>query len=443
MGMIKRGLALLFNRRDFGLLMGVQFLAQAADGLFQTAVAKAVAFGGQKGFDVEGASTVDELITIVLVLFVPYTIISPFLGVVMDRWDRRKLLFASNGLRAVLVGIIAIFGVSTTAEESVTGLLGAEILPSFLLFLTFMITLAGTRVVLATKAAALPTTLDGSSLVEANAVSQLGGALFQLGAAGVAFVASGFLPVWPIVLVGAVVYGAAGLLALVIKRAGEPHPSLGLLQEIARVARSILAGLREVARTPKAAASISTYFWLRFLWSFTIVGVGFVARDLVADQDLQVLILTGGAGAVGAVLGFVLAARLHERVRTTAMLVLGASSVAGLAVAVLGGLEMRLSIAVLTFFLGFGFFLGKISLDTMVQEALGDDFRGRAFSLYDIAYNLAWVAAAVIMKLFYDQDTRGALIASVGVAFLLGLIFIGRWFKRAGLLSLTPESAAR
>ena len=43
MGMIKRGLALIFQRRDFGLLMGVQFLAQAGDGLFQTAVAKAVA----------------------------------------------------------------------------------------------------------------------------------------------------------------------------------------------------------------------------------------------------------------------------------------------------------------------------------------------------------------------------------------------------------------
>ena len=443
MGMIKRGLALIFQRRDFGLLMGVQFLAQAGDGLFQTAVAKAVAFGGQKGFDVESASSVDELITIVLVLFVPYTIISPFLGVVIDRWDRRKLLSASNLLRAVLVGAIAIVGVQTTAEEPVEGLLGTEILPSVVLFLTFMITLACTRVVLATKAAALPATLDGSSLVEANAVSQLGGALFQLGAAGVAFVASSFLPAWPIVLAGAVVYGAAALLATAIKKAGEPHASHGLAQEIARVARSIVAGFREVARTPKAAASISTYFWLRFLWSFTIVAVGFVARDLVADKDLQVLILTGGAGAAGAVLGFILAARLHDKVRTTAMLVLGASTIAGLAVAILGGLEIKAAIALLTFFLGFGFFLGKISLDTMVQEALGDDFRGRAFSLYDIAYNMAWVIAAVIMKLFYDAETRAALIASVGVAFLLGLIAIARWFKRAGLLTLEPESAAR
>ncbi len=441
MGMIKRGLDLIFKQRDFGLLMGVQFLAQAGDGLFQTAVAKAVAFGGQKGFDVESASSVDELITIVLFLFVPYTLISPFLGVVIDRWDRRKLLFTSNVLRAALVGAIAIVGVQTTAEEPVTGLLGTELLPSVLLFLVFMLTLACTRVVLATKSAALPATLDGSSLVEANAVSQLGGALFQLGAAGVAFVASTLLPSWPIVLAGAVVYGAAAVLAMAIARAGEPQPAARLSEEVARVARSIAAGVREVARTPKAAVSISTYFWLRFLWSFTIVGVAFIARELVADDDLQVLVLTGGAGAVGAVLGFVMAGRLHERVRTTSMLVLSASAVAGLAVAILGGLEMKASIALLTFFLGFGFFLGKISLDTMVQEALGDDFRGRAFSLYDIAYNLAWVVAAVIMKLFYDADTRGVLIALVGVVFLVGLALLGSWFKRAGLLARS-ESAA-
>ncbi len=422
--------------------MGVQFLAQAGDGLFQTAVAKAVAFGGQKGFDVESASSVDELITIVLFLFVPYTIISPVLGVVIDRWDRRKLLFTSNILRAGFVGLIGFVGVQTTADEPVSGLLGTEILPSIVLFLVFMLTLAGTRVVLATKSAALPMTLDGSSLVEANAVSQLGGALFQLGAAGVAFVASSFLPSWPIVLAGGVVYAAAALMAMAIKRAGEAHPSSGLADEISRVARSIAAGVSEVARTPKAAVAISTYFWLRFLWSFTIVGVGFAARELVADKDLEVLILTGGAGAAGAVLGFVLAARLHDRVRTTAMLVLGASAVAGVAVAALGGVELKASIALLTFFLGFGFFLGKISLDTMVQESLGDDFRGRAFSLYDIAYNLAWVLAAVVMKLFYDADTSGLLIASMGVVFLIGLALLGNWFKRAGLLSTPVKSAS-
>lgn len=435
--MLKRGLALLGRQRDFRLLMAVQFAAQAGDGFFQTAVAKAVAFGGQEGFDPESASSVDELLTIVLFLFIPYSIISPFLGVVIDRWDRRRLLFATNALRGALVLLIGLFGVTTTADEPVTGVISREALPSLFLFLTFMLTLAGTRIVLATKAAALPVTLEGRSLLEGNAVSQLGGALFQLGAAGIAFIASTALPAGPLVLVGGLVYGASAVAALRLGRTEELHERSTFGQEVARVARNIVAGIREVARTAKAGAAITTYFWLRLLWSFSIVAISFIARELLGDDDLKIVVITGGAGASGAALGFLLAGRVTARVRTTGHVVLASSSVAGIAVTVLGPVEARASIAVLAFFLGFGFFLGKISLDTMVQEALGDDFRGRAFSLYDIAYNIAWVAAAAVMQVWWTDELQGVLMAGMGVAFLIGLAFLGAWYRRAGLLAVT------
>ncbi|HEV3485924.1 MAG TPA: MFS transporter, partial [Vicinamibacterales bacterium] len=218
-------------------------------------------------------------------------------------------------------------------------------------------------------------------------------------------------------------------------RAGEARATSTVMQEVVRVVGNIVAGIREVARKPKAGAAITTYLWLRFLWSFTIVGISFIARDLLADKEMQQLFVTGGAGAVGAGLGFLLAGTLHKRVRTPARLVIAASVLAGTAVAVLGGLELRATLALLTFFLGLGFFLGKISLDTMVQEALGDDFRGRAFSLYDIAYNIAWVLAATIMQLFWTAEVQGALIAIIGVAFLLGIALLAQWYRRAGLLA--------
>ncbi len=426
--MIKRGLNLIFTRRDFGLLMGAQFLAQAGDGIVQTALAKFIVYGGQTGFDLEAARSPDELLRIALYLFVPYTILSPFLGVVIDRWDRRRLLFLANGLRAVVVLVI--------------GLVGAGQVPDAALFLAFLLTLTSTRIVLATKSAALPATLDGSSLVEANAVSQLGGALFQLGGAGVAFVAASLLPVGPIVIAGALVYAAGAVLALLMKHAGEVRVRSTLGAEMARVVRNIGEGVREVASTPKAGAAISTYFWLRLLWSFSLVGIGFVARELMGDNDLAIVALTGGAGAAGAVLGFMLARRLLDRFRAPANVVLGASLIAGGAVAVLGALELKATIALLAFFLGLGFFLAKISLDTMVQEALGDDFRGRAFSLYDIAYNLAWVIAAGALKLTYSPGALGWLIAGMGVVFLVGVVGIAAWFRRAGLLAPPVPSAA-
>jgi len=424
MGMLRRGLALIFKNRDFGLLMAAQFAAHAGDGIVQTALGKFIVFGGQKGFDPDAARSPDELLRIALYIFVPYAVISPLLGVVIDRWDRRRLLFVANGLRGVIVLII--------------GLVGISAIPDFTLFLAFVLTLASTRVVLATKAAALPATLGESNLTEGNAVSQFGGAMFQIGGAVVAIGASLFLAARWVALVGAIVYVVGALVALRIRKASEQRPATSFLREVSRVLANIAAGLREVSRSPKAAASILTYFWLRTLWSFALTGIAFVSLELLEGADTTRLILTGGGGAVGAALGFLLAGWLSERVRTTAMLVVGSSAVAGVAVAVLGGLELKPAIVALTFCLGLGFFLGKISLDTMVQEALGDDFRGRAFSLYDIAYNVAWVLAAGVMKLWWTS-LEGTLISLGGVVFLMGLAALALWFRNAGLL--TPRLA--
>jgi MFS family permease len=433
MEMLKRGIALLRQKRDFALLIGTQLCAQAGDGVTQAALAKLIVFGGEKGFDVEGAKSPDELLKMVLLVFVPYGIISPFLGVVIDRWDRRRLLVVANGLRAIVIAIVSV------------ALIGGVEVPNAVLILSLLLTLASTRLVLATKSAALPATLDGKSLVEGNAVSQLGGALFQLGGFGVALIATDMIEVGPVAFVGAVVYLLGALLAARIKKTGETRPASTFGQEMGRVVKNIAAGVREVARVPKAGASIATYFWLRLLWSFSLTAVGLITRELISgkNQDLQVAIYTGGAGAVGAALGFVLAPRLSERFRTTATLVVTASAVAGAAVAALGAVEVKAAIAVMTFFLGLGFFLAKISLDTMVQEALGDDFRGRAFSLYDIAYNLAWIVAAAVMNLLYTKEHQGLLLSGMGVAFLVGLVGLWAWFKRAGLLSPVEPQEAR
>jgi MFS family permease len=425
--MIKQALGLIRGSRDFALLLGTQMFAQAGDGIVQAALAKYIAFGGQQGFDLESARSPDELLRIALYIFVPYTILSPFFGVVIDRWDRRRLLFLANGLRAVVIALVALWGIGRTGDVALFG--------------AFLLTLSSTRVVLATKSAALPTTLGGKDLVIGNAVSQMLGALFQIGGVAFAFIAAGVIEVAPIVLIGCVVYAIGGALALSMKRATE-HPTKSTLgREIARVASNIAAGVREVAQHPKAAASITTYFWLRLLWSFSIAAVGFVARDLLADDDFAIAILTGGALAAGGGLGFLLARSLHDRARSSAHLVVGAAIMAGVAMVALGPLKVQAGIALLMFFLGLGFFLGKISLDTMVQEALGDDFRGRAFSLYDISYNLAWVVAAAILKIFWADEGQSILLAGMGLVFLIGVVFLAAWYRRAGLFAVSTPTA--
>ncbi len=80
------------------------------------------------------------------------------------------------------------------------------------------------RVTLAVKSAAIPDVLSGRDLLQGNALSQAGGALFQI--VGIAF-ALGFgavLPAWLVVLVGAVVLGVGALVATRLRHVeAVPH----------------------------------------------------------------------------------------------------------------------------------------------------------------------------------------------------------------------------
>jgi sugar phosphate permease len=89
--------------------------------------------------------------------------------------------------------------------------------------------------------------------------------------------------------------------------------------------------------------------------------------------------------------------------------------------------------AVMLLFGFFAFFVGKISADTIVQQAMPDGFRGRAFALFDIAYNLGFIVPALILTFVWVEDdparTRLVLIAS-GAVFLVLTALIGAWARR-------------
>ena len=80
----------------------------------------------------------------------------------------------------------------------------------------------------------------------------------------------------------------------------------------------------------------------------------------------------------------------------------------------------------------FSFFLGKISADTITQQAMPDDFRGRAFALFDIAYNLGFIVPAMILSFIWVENseprTRIILIVS-GVVFLILTGLVALWAR--------------
>lgn len=405
----------LFARRDFGFLMGSQWLAQAADGLVGVALAKRIAFGGQRGFDLENAASPDDMLKIVLLTIVPYAIVSPLLGVLIDRWDRRKLLLGANALRAGALALIVLFGIDAIGNVALYG--------------SFLLILGGTRLLLAIKGASLPATLGEKDLMEGNSISQAGSALFQVGGAGTALVAASFLPVRVILIGGVVAYTLATASAWMIKRLGYGERTTPLLQEVKRLFRDLWEGILEMRRRQWAALALTSFLLMRMLFSFVLLSLGLAFQQVLENAGATATAVPAAAGALGAGLGFVGAHTLKgkvppQRIVVAAMLFSGGGMIAFGGVLSVGGLSL------MAFVLGLGFFLGKISADTLMQSSLDDSFRGRGFGLQDLAYNVSWIVPALILFLAWTPDAARLLLIGGGVLYMFLGAVIGGWARR-------------
>ncbi len=411
----------VFSNRSFAALMGTQFVALAADGIVQASLAKSIAFGGQKGFDVTTAPSTRYLLVVVLALYVPYTLLSPFVGAFIDRYDRKLLLIRSNLFRAVVVAVAALALAAA-----------GDALPDVVLIVAILIALACTRMLLAIKSAGLPAVVHGRDLLQANGLSQAGGAIFQVMGGGVALVGTAVAPAWIVALAGAALYLVAAVVAGRVERLEYERRVTRFADEVRRVLRDIRSGLREVFGRPAAALGLSAFQALRMeFFGFVALAFALEARNLLSgpSSDKTVVAIAGAFGAVGAAIGMVLAERLKDRVAPHRLLI-GAMTAMGIGVVLFGGVQTILGYSAITFVGALGFFLGKISADTIMQQALPDDFRGRGFSLFDIAYNLGWIVPALVLALVWsDRRVRLILIGS-GLVFLAVTLVIFRWAER-------------
>ena len=404
----------LFRNRSFTALMGAQWLGQMADGLVATALAKLVTFGGAAGFDPESARTPREALLIILFTFLPYTLFSPFVGVLIDRWDRRRLLIGANAVRAVILLLIVVVGLGRLGDPA--------------LYVSLLLVLAGTRLLLAIKGASLPAVLGERDLLQGNSISQAGSAVFQLVGAGAAFVASAAVGTPVILAVGVVVYVLATGAAWFTGSLGYATRVTPLRQEVGRIFRDMLEGFREVARRAAAGLALTSFLVIRTLLTFTVLATAFISREFVVEQSTSTAV-AGAVGALGAVAGFVTAATVRRRVRPI-RIVTGALVLGGAGMLAFGGIINLAGISLMAFTVGISFFLGKVGVDTMMQEALADSYRGRGFSLQDIAYNFSWIIPALVLFLFLTPAVARTLMIAAGVTFLALAVLIALWARR-------------
>jgi MFS family permease len=239
--------------------------------------------------------------------------------------------------------------------------------------------------------------------------------------------------------VAGVIYAVAALTVRTLSRPmrhGAPAPER-FGAALARVARELVAGLGELYRRPRVRLSLASIFILRSAVMLVAIAALLVIRDAFPDAgDRFGRISTGalalGTSSLGAFVGALATPALGRRLGNAGLVLLG-FVVAGTGIALLGGFADLEALLTLTALGGFGAYVAKIATEAQVQESVPDQFRGRAFSIYDILYNFASVVAAAVVLVFATESHRAVLLPAGLVT--LGLAgALAAAMKRAGML---------
>jgi predicted MFS family arabinose efflux permease len=395
---------------DFRRLFLVRLASQFADGLFQVSLIASVVFSPEE------QSTTVGLFKATLVIALPYSVIGPFTGVFIDRWRRRRILTIAPWVKTALVWLVLFDPVRAPV----------------LFFAGALLVISANRFFLATAQAVVPRLVPTEDLLMANSLATVGGTVALL--AGIYLggqVSDAFGNVSTVIGAGAL-WLLGSWLASRIRNDLAPHtlpedPSL-LRHELRRVGAEFADGIGRLWRTPRAIGPIVSI-------SLDQMGQGIVLTlSLVVFRErfgegvgsFSNLI---GAGGIGVFLGILTVGALEDRF-SKERIVAGAFLVGGLAVFAVSFAITGSTVLLASFAVGLTFAWKKIPVDTMVQEALPDGYRGRVFAAYDVAYNLARIIAAGLAIPMLPHLGVSGSVAAVGIVFLLWAPVLPRWIGR-------------
>ncbi|MYS91499.1 MULTISPECIES: MFS transporter [Streptomyces] len=418
---VVRDLRVLLRFQGFRRLLGVRLLSQGADGVYQVALAAYVVFSPEK------QTSAAAVASAMAVLLLPYSLVGPFAGVLLDRWRRRQVLLYGSLLRALLACATALLILSPA--------------PDWLFYVSALCVTAVNRFVLAGLSAALPRVVDAERLVIANSLSPTAGTLAATAGGGLAFVVRLVVADSDaaVVLVGAVLYlcAALGSLSMARELLGPDRTWAGerIATALTSTARDLVAGVRHLAAQQRreAAWALAAMALMRFCYGALLVMLLMLCRYALTTTTDDGLALLGLALAVSGA-GFFAAAVVTPwtagRLGPGRWIVVCAGAAALLEPAL--GLPFAAApLLAAAFVLGLTTQGAKIATDTIVQSSVEDGFRGRIFSVYDVLFNVSFVGAAAVAALMLPPDGRSVpLVITIAVIYAAVAVTMGRFGRQ-------------
>lgn len=422
-------LARLWRHPLFRKLVGVRVATQTADGTLQLAMASYILLSPQN------APNAWAMAGVLAITLLPFSIIGPFVSVVLDRWSRQRVVVVVDSARAAIAVSIALVITSGASEAVKTSSLLALMLVAMSL----------NRFLLAGLSAGLPHTVEPDEYLAASSVMPVIGPMGVMIGAALATGGRLVLAQWlPTNQADAVVFTIAGLLfcCSVAIASTIGRDALGPDERVSHGSvREVVTGLVEAVShlrsRPHAALGITVIGAQRLLFGIimvaTILGFRNYFHD-TADVTGATADLGLWAGITGA--GFVCSVALtpqlsrHIGLRRAGIALLAAAAIVQ---CVPGSIFIKESLLVASGLLGLFSQSFKIVVDTLVQSHIDDVYKGRVFVIYDMVFNAALVLAAVIAALLLP--TWGFSLPAfigVGVGYALLAVFFAVASRRIG-----------
>ena len=373
-------------------LLGVRWSGQATDGLFQSALASFVLFSPERQADALSAA-----IGFAVVLL-PYSLVGPFVGTILDRVSRQRALFFSNLARAANLLVVA--ALVFTGQTGV-------VLTVFVL-----IAFGVNRLILAGLSAGLPLVIETKSLISANALAVTGGSVLVVlgGGLGVA-IRNLFdnLAVADHADAIMVLFAAGGYLsaALLTLRVGKKE--IGPLPHEVKEA-SFKEGINEMRegfaflRTHSDAIRgiIATAVQRGGITALTLTALLLERNTFNSPSNPEaglagfgiVLTIAGVGITLGALTAPYGVKRFGRHRWIKWSLLVGAAGPIFLVVS-----QTEIALALTGFFVALCGQNVKVTNDALVQSKIDDYYRGRVFAVYDVLVNAAIVSGGLIAAL--------------------------------------------
>jgi MFS family permease len=379
---------LIRDKKLFRLLR-VRWSGQFTDGLFQSALASFVLFSPERQ-----ASATNAAVAFAVVLL-PYSVVGPFVGTLLDRFSRQRAILFSNLIRAATLLIVAHF----IYYEYPGPLITAVVLIAF----------GVNRLILAGLSAGIPLMTTPQNLISANAIAVTGGSVWVVLGGGLGL---GLRKVIDAVFTAdhsdafIIVAASFGYLITAFFAARLTRSEIGPRpHEI--VKGSFTQGLREMQEgfqflkehADAARGIVAVAIHRGGLTALTLTAL-LLERNTFndpanSDAGLAGLSFTLTIAAIGFVVGALVAPRgvlIMGRHRWMRLSVI-AASISALTLVIERTPFLLAVTAFLTALCGQSV---KVTNDALVQSKIDDYFRGRVFAVYDVVVNGAIVCFSLI-----------------------------------------------